>query len=382
MKRNVNVFIGVVLCAVLGGCFWWLASADEGDQWSPNEIYSEVHRTSAGGFSHTHASSVSSNNGGVALTLSSPSATFRRRTSSIYAGAHTGASYAPLASSPLASSPLTYGAAPGAGLHLTSSAEIKSFGGGGNGGAAMSYSQSPIANRQSNSGLSNPSLQGGAGVGSISPIAYSTARRGEMSSATGDNPVQMMAEQPTMAMTSTAGMANGFYGGYSAMDYSSTTTYSSTSDYGQYTGMFGGGSRMGIRGRQNGNGSTGNAWWVWLDAWLATNGSGIGSGTDLGNGYWSDYYFNEQALQNAYYDFINNYWNPVMGGDESSFPYEEWKAWFFKTLGEQGHYEYNGHNYYWVPVGDMLPLLLLALLYVLFLAVKSSTSLLKTERSE
>ncbi|MEE0922449.1 MAG: hypothetical protein U0L47_08145, partial [Paludibacteraceae bacterium] len=191
MKRNVNVFIGVVLCAVLGGCFWWLASADEGDQWSPNEIYSEVHRTSAGGFSHTHASSVSSNNGGVALTLSSPSATFRRRTSSIYAGAHTGASYAPLASSPLASSPM--GGASGAGLHLTSSAEIKSFGGGGNGGAAMSYSQSPIANRQSNSGSFSPSLQGGVGVGSISPIAYSTARRGEMSSATGDNPVQMMA---------------------------------------------------------------------------------------------------------------------------------------------------------------------------------------------
>ena len=370
MKRNVNVFIGVVLCAVLGGCFWWLASADEGDQWSPNEIYSEVHRTSAGGFSHTHASSVSSNNGGVALTLSSPSATFRRRTSSIYAGAYGGASYAPLASSPM-------GGASGAGLHLTSSAEIKSFGGGGNGGAAMGGA---ISNGRSNSGSFSPSLQGGVGVGSLSPIAYSIARRGSMSSGAGDDPVQMMAEQPTMAMTSTAGMANGFYGGYSAMDYSSTATYSSTSDYGQYTGMFGTG-RQGVRGRQNGNGSTGNAWWVWLDAWLATNGSGIGSGTDLGNGYWSDYYFNEQALENAYYDFINNYWNPVMGGYENSFPYEEWKAWFFKTLGEQGHYQYNGHNYYWVPVGDMLPLLLLALLYVLFLAVKSksSTSLLKTK---
>ena len=374
MKRNVNVFIGVVLCAVLGGCFWWLASADEGDQWSPNEIYSEVHRTSAGSFSHTHASSVSSNNGGVALTLSSPSATFRRRTSSIYAGAYSGAATMPLTSN---LSPLTYGAAPGAGLYTTSSAEIKSFGGGGNGGAAMGGA---ISNDRSNSGLSNPSLQGG--VGSISPIAYSTARRGEMSSAAGDDLAMMAAENPVMAMTSTAGMANGFYGGYSAMDYSSTATYSSTSDYGQYTGMFGGGSRMGIRGRQNGNGSTGNAWWVWLDAWLATNGSGIGSGTDLGNGYWSDYYFNEQALENAYNDFINNYWNPVMGGDESSFPYEEWKAWFFKTLGEQGHYQYNGHNYYWAPVGDILPLLLLALLYVLFLAVKSSTSLLKTERSE
>ena len=379
MNRNVNVFIGVILCALLCGCFVWLFSVSEEDTWKPNEIYDQLHATSYSA-SYTNVTYSVSSTGGLALTMS-PSSALRRRAVSSYAGAYSGAASSPhrlITSSPLASSPLTYGAAPGAGLYTTSSAEIKSFGGGGNGGAAMGGAMS---NGRSNSGLSNPSLQGGVGVGSLSPIAYSTARRGEMSSATGDNPVQMMAEQPTMAMTSTAGMANGFYGGYSAMDYSSTATYSSTSDYGQYTGMFGGGSRMGIRGRQNGNGSTGNAWWVWLDAWLATNGSGIGSGTDLGNGYWSDYYFNEQALENAYYDFINNYWNPVMGGDENSFPYEEWKAWFFKTLGEQGHYQYNGHNYYWVPVGDMLPLLLLALLYVLFLAVKSksSTSLLKTK---
>jgi hypothetical protein len=158
--------------------------------------------------------------------------------------------------------------------------------------------------------------------------------------------------------------------------------YSGSANYGQYTGMFGGGSRMGVRGRQNT--SAGDAWWVWLDAWLATNGSGIGSGTDFGNGYWSDYYFTESALKAAYYDFMTNFWNPTMGGGEESLSYEEWKAWFFKTLGDQGHYQYNGHNYYWVPVGDILPLLLIALLYVLFMAVKSKSleSLLKTERSE
>ena len=371
MKRNVNVFIGVVLCAVLGGCFWWLASADEGDQWSPNEIYSEVHRTSAGGFSHTHASSVSSNNGGVALTLSSPSATFRRRTSSIYAGAYSGAASSPhrlITSSPLASSPLTYGAAPGAGLHLTSSAEIKSFGGGGNGGAAMGGA---ISNRQSNSGLSNPSLQGGAGVGSISPIAYSTARRGEMSSAAGDDPVQMMAEQPTMAMTSTAGMANGFYGGYSAMDYSSTATYSSTSDYGQYTGMFGTG-RQGVRGRQNAL-TFNDPWWKWFDTWVSANG----------NGYWGGdgYYFSQSTLEEVYKQFLAKYWNSGMGDPPS---FAEWLDWYQDAMSENGYYTYNEHNYYWLPVGDILPLLLLALLYVLFLAVKSKslTSSLKTERSE
>ena len=369
MKRNVNVFIGVVLCAVLGGCFWWLASADEGDQWSPNEIYSEVHRTSAGSFSHTHASSVSSNNGGVALTLSSPSATFRRRTSSIYAGAYSGASYAPLASSPLASSPM--GGASGAGLHLTSSAEIKSFGGGGNGGAAMGGA---ISNGRSNSGLSNPSLQGGVGVGSISPIAYSTARRGEMSSAAGDDLAMMAAENPVMAMTSTAGMANGFYGGYSAMDYSSTATYSSTSDYGQYTGMFGTG-RQSVRGRQNAGMSD-----SWLD-WLYRYGFSWGTESGSDDTGWI-YTFTEEQLRNAYNDYINNYWDDMWGSDVTKPDFYEWLDWL-QNGGDTG-YGYKGNWYVMAPVGDMLPLLLLALLYVLFVAIKSksSTSLLKTERSE
>lgn len=348
MKRNVNVFIGVVLCAVLGGCFWWLASADEGDQWSPNEIYSEVHRTSAGGFSHTHASSVSSNNGGVALTLSSPSATFRRRTSSIYAGAYGGASYAPLASSPM-------GGASGAGLHLTSSAEIKSFGGGGNGGAAMGGA---ISNGRSNSGSFSPSLQGGVGVGSLSPIAYSIARRGSMSSGAGDDPVQMMAEQPTMAMTSTAGMANGFYGGYSAMDYSSTATYSSTSDYDQYTGIFGSG-RQGVRGRQN----LGNVEDTWLN-WLALNGSSYGT-YDESTQTW---YLDANALRSAWEAFCAT-WNEGMGKKPT---WDEWLAWF---QGSEGNpYEWADGSkplyYTYVPVGNILPLLFFALIYVVILFVK------------
>ena len=358
MKSNVNVFVGVVLCAVLCGTFVWLRSAGEEDTWKPNEIYDQVHSSSYGA-SYTNATfSGSPQEGGLAVSMSSPSSMRARHATNFYAGAHTGIATMPLASSPLASSPM--GAASSAGLYATSRAEIKSFGGGGNGGAAMGGAA------RGNS-VSNPSLQGGAGLGFVSsPIAYSTARRGEMSSTSGTNPAMMAAENPAVAAMGAANAANGIYGAYSVMDYSGSANYN------QYTGMFGGG-RMGVRGRQNT--STGDAWWIWLDKWLATNGSGIGSGTDLGNGYWSDYYFNEQALENAYNDFINNYWNPVMGGDESSFPYEEWKKWFFASLGESGSYTYNGHNYYWMPVGDILPLLLIALLYIvaMYLRTKSRT---------
>ena len=372
MNRNVNVFIGVILCALLCGCFVWLFSVSEEDTWKPNEIYDQLHATSYSA-SYTNVTYSVSSTGGLALTMS-PSSALRRRAVSSYAGAYSGAASSPhhlITSSPLASSPLTYGTAPGAGLYTTSSAEIKSFGGGGNSGAAMSYSQSPIANRQSNSGLSNPSLQGGAGVGSISPIAYSTARRGEMSSATGDNPVQMMAEQPTMAMTSTAGMANGFYGVYSAMDYSSTATYSSTSDYGQYTGMFGTG-RQNVRGRQNAP-TFNDPWWVWFDTWVQKNGSGY-----LGE---DGYYFSRSTLQEVYNQFVALFWNSGMGDPPT---FDDWLDWYQDAMSENGYYTYNKHNYYWVPVGDILPLLLIALLYVLFVAIKSKSlkSLFKTERSE
>ena len=197
MSKNVNVFIGVLLCAVLCGTFVWLSSSGDESSWSPNDIYNEVQGTgSVGGYATTSATfSGSSNDGGVSLPMSSSS--MRARTSYKYAGAHSGAATMPLTSN---LSPLTYGAASGAGLYTTSSAEIKSFGGGGNGGAAMGGA---IANRQSNSGLSNPSLQGGAGVG-ISPLAYSTARRGGMSSAAGDDLAMMAAENPVMAMSNAA----------------------------------------------------------------------------------------------------------------------------------------------------------------------------------
>ena len=359
MNRNVNVFIGVILCALLCGCFVWLFSVSEEDTWKPNEIYDQLHATSYSA-SYTNVTYSVSSTGGLALTMS-PSSALRRRAVSPYAGAYSGAASSPhrlITSSPLASSPLTYGAAPGAGLYTTSSAEIKSFGGGGNGGTAMSYSQSPIANRQSNSGSFSPSLQGGAGVGSISPIAYSTARRGEMSSATGDNPVQMMAEQPTMAMTSTAGMANGFYGGYSAMDYSSTATYSSTSDYGQYTGMFGTG-RQGVRGRQN----LGNVEDTWLN-WLALNGSSYGT-YDESTQTW---YLDANALRSAWEAFCAT-WNEGMGKKPT---WDEWLAWF---QGSEGNpYEWADGSkplyYTYVPVGNILPLLFFALIYVVILFVK------------
>ena len=348
MSKNVNVFIGVLLCAVLCGTFVWLSSSSEESSWTPNDIYNEVQGAgSVGGYATTSATfSGPSNEGGVALPMSS--SFMRARSFYKYAGAYSGASYAPLASSPLASSPLTYGAAPGVGMHLTSSAEIKSFGGGGNGGAAMGGAMS---NGRSNSGLSNPSLQGGAGVG-ISPIAYSTARRGGMSSVAGDDLAMMAAENPVMAMSNAAsvGMGNAVYSGmgYTTMGYYGSSSY---------------GSPAGIRGRRNTPGM-GDSWTGWLG-----NGDFWGEGyEDWANG--SDQ-VTEDLLRALY----------VRATGDTDFSNEElWQAFLAWFNSQQDNESF---GWYWAPISDAIPfLLLLCAIWALVVYRRTKSQTLPCEEVE
>ena len=347
MKSNVNVFIGVVLCAVLCGTFVWLRSAGEEDTWKPNEIYDQVHSSSYGA-SYTNATfSGSPQEGGLAVSMSSPSSMRARHATNFYAGAHTGIATMPLASSPLASSPM--GAASGAGLYTTSSAELKSFGGGGNGGTAMGGAA------RGNS-VSSASLQGGAGIGFVSsPIAYSTAHRGDISSTSGTNPAMMAVENPVVAAMGVANAANGIYGAYSVMDYSASGNYN------QYTSMFGGG-RMGIRGRQNGGPATNTSGWL---NWLVLNGYG----TQGADGIWGlDIY----QLRQAYDDYVSN-WNPTMGGKQPP-TWDEWLSWFMGSEDDPYGWTDDGgdtYTYYkYVPVGDATLLVLFALLYAVVLIIR------------
>ncbi len=381
MKKNVNVFIAVVLVAVLCGGVIWLQTADEEKLgWNIHDSYGDTPSYS-GGAAYTNATFAgpSAAEGGV-MPLSSSSA-LRARTSYSYAGAYSGATPSPIAysQSPIANS-LTASSPSGAGLYTTSSKTFNSYGGGGNGGAAMGGAMS---NRRSNSGSSNPSLQGGAGVGSISPIAYSTARRQAIPSS-GDNPAMMAAENPMVAMANAANAANAgmntsFYGGmYATADYSSA-------DYGQYSSMFGGGSRMGVRGRQNAGPNTngGNSYEQWLQ-WLAKFGFKFGT-----QGENNTYTFNGEQAYNAFlvwYKAVYGYdYDPNNTLTPPEFTYQQWLSWFTSNGGSHGYvYGDDPWTFQFVPVGDVLPLLLIALLYLVFVAIKSKSlkSLLKTERRE
>ena len=353
MKRNVNVFIAVVLCAALcGGIVWLQTAGDEKLGWNIHDTYGEAPAYSNGAaYTNATFAGPSASEGGV-MSLS-PSRLLRARSSYSYAGAYTssfpslqgGAGVGSFASSPnslIASSPM------GGGLYTTSSQTFKSYGGGGNGGA-MGGSMS---NGKSSSVSSNPSLQGGVGVGLSSPIAYSTARRGDMSSASGDDMAMMAVENQmaSLASAANAGMGNSFYG-YSVMDYSSAA------DYGQYTGMFGGGSRSNVRGRQNaGEESTYANWLRWFDQ------VGWAYGTANGN----NYSYDSTQAQNAY-----NAWVATLSDNMPIPSYEEWLSWFMGGDGGSHTSEKTGNTYSYVPVGGILPLLLIALLYIVAIYLRT-----------
>ena len=320
MKRNVNVFIAVVLVAVLcGGVVWLRTADDEKLGWNIHDTYGDAPAYS-GGAAYTNATFAGPANDGGVMTLS-PSRTMRHgAVSSSYAGAYAVSYGVTHASSPLASSPLA-SAPSGAGLYTTSSKTFNSYGGGGNGGAAMGGAMR---------GSSSPnSLIASSPITSISsPIAYSTARRGEMSSAAGDNPAQMLAENPAMAMTNVAntGMSNGFYGG---IGHTTVDSYGGA--------MYG--SPAGIRGRRNVGGIGDNYF-----GWLGSGKWGYGEGGEN---------LTEDDLRNLYI---------AITGDTDFSNEEEWNAfyaWFMNQIYTNGFVTDGTYSWYMVPLSDAIPFLLL-----------------------
>ena len=93
MKTNVNLFIALVLCAVMGGLLYFLVRPAQDDLgWNPNEMYGELGARSYDGSSFTNATLSGASNGGVALSMPHTSFSIRTRVSPI--------TYGPIASSP------------------------------------------------------------------------------------------------------------------------------------------------------------------------------------------------------------------------------------------------------------------------------------------
>jgi hypothetical protein len=114
----------------------------------------------------------------------------------------------------------------------------------------------------------------------------------------------------------------------------------------------------GIRGRQNlGPGNVEDTWLIWLSKNIDDFGTS-------GEGGW---YYNESQLRAAWEAYCAA-WNETMGKCPT---WDEWLAWF---MGNDGSHTWgsgeDAFNAYFVPVGNILPLVLMAMLYMIILFVK------------
>ena len=265
MKIKSNVLFGlIVLICSISGFSLLKRMTREIDEWRPSDLYSSSNLSRRSTFSVV-SSAPASYSSAVATVSSGSGSMFRHHGASLYAPA----SSSPYSQSPLASSPLA--SSPQGGLYTTSSAEFRSFGGGGNvGGVSMSGGSV----KSSNSSVATAS---GLNVSmpSTSMYAYNTNRSSAsdvMSSMSGD-----------IAMTSTQA----------------------------YAGI--GNTTRGIGGRKNAPGMGGN-----LDNWVQDI---------IGNDgwVWTDGtidYFDKAKLYQMYQEAIAN------GDLPEGITWEEFLSWF------------------------------------------------------
>ena len=329
MNKNVNVFIAVLLCALLcGGVVWLRMASEEKLGWNIQDTYSASPAYSSGA-SYSDATFVGPSSGGM-MSVTSSRRSMRTRATSSYAGAYSSAATQPLTSnlSPLTSS---------AGLYTTSSQTFKSFGGGNNAGVSMSGGSLVTTNNYA---------QTSSAVSISSPIGYTSLSRNMA------NPQEVLANglSPEAVIASSMAMpTNGqLFGSYYTNDFSSSID---SYNPGSYTGL----GYSSINNRQNlgeGMGSTYDDWLRWFDQ------VGWSYGTDTGDG---NYTFDNEQAEAAYLAWVSS------RSPELPVPsYPEWLSWLMSQTSHIG----DGKTYSFVPVGNFLPLLFLALLYFVFISLK------------
>jgi hypothetical protein len=314
MKIKSSVLFGliVVIFSVSGFSLLKRLTRDV-DEWRPSDLYSTTNVSRRSTYSVVSSGASASYSGAVPSVSSGASSMFRHRGVSSYAPAVSAHNSLANSQYPIGGTPSNSVASP---IYATSSAEFRSFGGGGNAGGV---SMSGGAIKSSGSVMAAPSSALSVSMPTAPAFAYN---RGAMSSVAGD-----------MAVASDQAYAG----------------------IGNTTGP------RGISGRKNGDVED-----SWLD-WLYRHGYTYGSVSgDEQNGY--TYSFSYSDLLEAYNDYKENYWQ-MMWGDPPTF--DQWLTWF---QGDGGMHDYRGNSYVWLPVGDYYPLLILAMLYVGYVAIRRRKS--------
>ena len=324
MNKNVNVFIAVLLCALLFGGVMWLRMASEEklglnvqDTYDTSPAYSS-------GASYADATFVGPSSGGM-MSVTSSRRSLRTRAASSYASS---AATQPLTShlSPLTShlSPLT-SSPTGGGLYATSSQTFKSFGGGNNASVSMSGGSLVTTNNYA---------QASSAMSISSPISYTSLSRNNSANfqdalANGLSPEAVIAS--SMAMPTNGSL----FGSYYTNDFgSSIDSYNP----GSYSGIV----YLGTHNRQNAPTLDDSNYINWLESRFS------GGSTTL----------TEEQVRALYV---------AMTGDSSFQNEEQWNAFWDWFLGKQSD---DSFGWKLLPLSDaVLFILLLALAYVLYIYV-------------
>ena len=308
MKIRSVLFGLVVLVCLFGGLSLMSRMNEDQGGWRPADMYSTYGGSQGVTYSSVTYGSASSAGSSVPV-LSSSNSLFRHRGVSSYAPVSSGFQGGGVSSLPFREG---VGVGSQAALHTTSSAEFRSFGGGGNAGGV---SMSGGAIKSSGSAMAAPSSVLSVSMPTAPAFAYN---RGALPSVAGD-----------MAMASDQAYAG----------------------IGNTTGS------RGISGRRNIGENTGNPYDSWL-AWFDKVGWSYGTNTGDGTYTYSD------AQARAAYDA----WVASLSDQMPVPSFEVWLQWF---LGGNGsHYSENSGNTYTyssLPIGNVFPLFVFVVLYLLYL---------------
>ena len=311
MKFNVNLFVGLAFCVVVLGLFGVFQRVLEiRESWRSDDLYTAAKHSTYSVATSSTGWHTSNNSGVSAISVRSANSMFRHRP--VF-------SYAPASAPAYSQSPIANSQSPIAnrqGLYTTSRAEVRSFGGGGNGGGvSMSGGVATSSGAASAAGLTTT-------MPSTSMYAYSNDR----------NP----------SSVATNDWMSSVFGGIAM---ASTSSYAGI---GQTTG----GSSRAVAGRHNVPGVGGNQYYGWLTSdWNEELGKGWGYSSGGG--------VTLAELQELFYNMTGqtHFENP-----------QAWEAflnWFKSQMNADGKVVFGDYTWY-LPLSDAIPfVLLLCLLYAL-----------------
>ena len=328
MNKSLSVFLSVLLCVVLYvGVLLLRYTTDESDYWQSSQVYTSSAPAGAPAVSF----GVGANGDVLAVPMSSRYSSREQYLQSSWRSTGVadlqGFSRSANSTGMLSHPSLQGGDGGRLFTHMSSSQTMKSFGGGNSsagvsvsGGVVSSNSQSPIANTQL-------AVQGGGlnGITTSSPNSLITS-----------SPTSFLALSPNSLITSSPLAAN-----YQGIGYTT-------------------GSR-GISNRRNANGAIFNSWWFWLSGHNYDE-----NGVQDENGNWT-YTYDKYDLQSLYDDFVA-YWSKNFGSDDIP-GYDEWLWWYMSTTGSDG-YSYKNNTYLFQPIGSILPLVVMVLIYLCYTIVR------------